>query len=290
METKRSLLTNSAGDDPRCGAPDGRIGISRFLSVPVLLGERLVGQIAVANSSRDYTELDLATIASLASAYGFALERRWADEAIVKARDFYTTILEEFPTLIWRSGIDGQSDYFNKTWLGFTGRSLQQELGEGWTAGVHPDDAMPAKRAYDSASRARKSFETEFRLRRYDGVYRRVFSSGRPFFDLDGKFAGFVGSCLDVTEQREAEERLREMSHRDGLTRLYNRSFFEEELARAGRGRNPVLTILMLDLDGLKKTNDTLGHAEGDQLLLRVADVLRAAFRPGGRRRPRRRR
>jgi diguanylate cyclase (GGDEF)-like protein len=105
-------------------------------------------------------------------------------------------------------------------------------------------------------------------------------NSGRPFFDLEGKFAGFVGTCLDITEQKEVEERLREMSHHDGLTQLYNRSFFEEELARFERGRSHLLTILMLDVDGLKRVNDTLGHAEGDKLLQRVAEVLRVAFRP----------
>ncbi|MEW5902594.1 MAG: PAS domain S-box protein, partial [Acidobacteriota bacterium] len=130
LEKRRPLLTNSAAVDPRFAGPErDQIAIQRVLSVPVFLGDRLVGQISVANASRNYTELDLATIESLASAYAVALERRWTDDAIVKARDFYTTILEEFPTLIWRSGLDGRFDYFNKTWLGFTGRSLHQELG-----------------------------------------------------------------------------------------------------------------------------------------------------------------
>ncbi len=219
-------------------------------------------------------------LSSLASAYAVALERRWADEVIVKARDFYITILEEFPTLIWRSGLDGRFDYFNKTWLGFTGRSLQQELGEGWTEGIHADDAKRARRTFESAFHARKPFETEFRLRRYDDAYRHVLSSGRPFFDLEGKFAGFVGTCLDITEQKEVEDKLRDMSQHDGLTRLYNRRFFEEELERAAGARNPVLTVLMLDVDGLKQVNDTLGHAEGDKLLQRAAEVLSVAFRP----------
>lgn len=281
LEKRRPLLTNSAADDPRFAGPErDRIAIERVLSVPVFLGDRLVGQISVANASRDYTELDLATIESLASTYAVALERRWTDDAIVKARDFYTTILEEFPTLIWRSSLDGRFDYFNKTWLGFTGHSLQQELGEGWMDGIHPDDASRATKIYHSSFRARKAFETEFRLRRYDGIYRWVLDSGRPFFDLEGKFAGFIGSCLDITEQKEIEEKLRDMSHHDGLTQLYNRSFFEEELARVERGRNYPVTVLMVDVDELKKTNDTLGHAEGDKLLVRVAEILRVAFRP----------
>jgi len=281
IEKKRPLLNNSAAEDPRFATPEqDKIVIKRILSTPVLLGDRLLGQISVANAGRDYTELDLATIERLASIYAVALERRRADDAIVRARDFYITILEEFPTLIWRSGLDGRCDYFNKTWLGFTGRSLHQEMGEAWMVGIHPEDAPHVAEIYKNSFRSRKAFETEFRLRRYDGVYRWVIDSGRPFFDLEGKFAGFIGSCLDITEQKEIEEKLREISHRDGLTQLYNRTFFEEELARTERGRNYPVTILMVDVDELKKTNDTLGHAEGDKLLLRTAEILNFVFRP----------
>ncbi len=281
LETKRPLLTNSASGDPRFALPEQtKIVITRFLSTPVLLGERLLGQICMANARRDYTALDLATLERLASLYAVALERKRADDAIVRARDFYITVLEEFPTLIWRSGLDGRCDYFNKTWLAFTGRSLQQELGDNWMSGIHPSEAPKFTRVYQSSFRARKAFEIEFRLRRYDGVYRWVINTGRPFFDLEGKFAGYIGSCLDITEQKEVEEKLRDMSHRDGLTQLFNRSFFEEELARTERSRNYPVTVLMADVDELKKTNDTLGHAEGDKLLLRTADILRVTFRP----------
>lgn len=281
LETKRPLLSNSASEDPRFAVPEPRkIPIIRLISTPVVLGDRLLGQISVANASRDYTELDLSTMERLASIYAVAIERWRADDAIVRARDFYTTILEEFPTLIWRSGLDGQRDYFNKTWLGFTGRSLQEELGDKWLSGVHPEDAPYVLRNYQNAFRARKPFETEFRLRRYDGVYRWVIDSGRPFFDLEGKFAGFIGTCLDITEKKEIEEQLRDMSHRDGMTQLFNRGFFEEEMARIEKSRNYPVTILMVDVDELKKTNDTYGHAEGDKLLLRTAEVLRITFRP----------
>jgi|GEM_PF-1003516 len=281
LETKRPLLSNSASEDPRFALPEPRkIPIIRLISTPVVLGDRLLGQISVANASRDYTELDLSTMERLASIYAVAIERWRADDAIVRARDFYTTILEEFPTLIWRSGLDGQRDYFNKTWLGFTGRSLQEELGDKWLSDVHPEDAPYVLRNYLNAFRARKPFETEFRLRRYDGVYRWVIDSGRPFFDLEGKFAGFIGTCLDITEKKEIEEQLRDMSHRDGMTQLFNRAFFEEEMARIEKSRHYPVTILMVDVDELKKTNDTYGHAEGDKLLLRTAEVLRITFRP----------
>ncbi len=281
LETKRPLLSNSAAEDPRFAVPDPKkIVIRRVISTPVLLGDRLLGQISVANASRDYTELDLSTMERLASIYAVAIERWRADDAILRARDFYTTILEEFPTLIWRSGLDGQRDYFNKTWLGFTGRSLPEELGDNWITNVHPDDAPHVLRQYRNAFLARKPFETEFRLRRYDGVYRWVIDSGRPFFDLEGKFAGFIGTCLDITEKKNIEEQLRDMSYRDGLTQLFNRSFFNEEMARVEKSRAYPVTILMVDVDELKRTNDTYGHAEGDKLLLRTAEVLRSTFRP----------
>jgi len=122
---------------------------------------------------------------------------------------FYRHLIDRFPALIWRSGVDAKCDYFNETWLEFTGRTLQQELGDGWSEGVHPDDLKKCLRDYRRAFRARKPFVLEYRLRRHDGAYRWVLDQGRALLGRAGKFAGYIGSCLDVTELRNAEERVR---------------------------------------------------------------------------------
>lgn len=115
-------------------------------------------------------------------------------------------LVEAAPTMVWRSGLDGKCDYFNETWLAFTGRTLREELGDGWTEGVHPEDLERCVSLYRERFGERRAFEMEYRLRRHDGVYRWIFDRGVPFHDERGAFAGFIGSCVDVHERRIADE------------------------------------------------------------------------------------
>lgn len=124
----------------------------------------------------------------------------------------YRLLVEHSPVLIWRSGRDKKCDYFNRVWLDFTGRTLQQELGDGWAEGVHPDDFGRCLDVYFSHFDRREPFEMEYRLRRHDGEYRWLFDRGVPFTDDHGEFLGYIGSCVDVTERREAEQRGRDLA------------------------------------------------------------------------------
>ena len=117
-------------------------------------------------------------------------------------------ILDAAPVLIWRSGADAQCDWFNRAWLAFTGRRLEQETGEGWAEGVHSDDFDRCLKTYMEAFADRRAFEMEYRLRRHDGAYRWLVDAGRPFAGADGRFAGYMGYCFDVSEHREMAETL----------------------------------------------------------------------------------
>ena len=125
-----------------------------------------------------------------------------------KAHDFYLTVLEHFPALIWRAGLDAKCNYFNATWLQFTGRSLDQEMGDGWTSGIHADDSEGCLSTYMEHFKAHQPFAMEYRLRRHDGEYRWILDIGRPFNNLAGEFAGYLGACFDVTERHESAEQL----------------------------------------------------------------------------------
>jgi PAS domain S-box-containing protein len=119
----------------------------------------------------------------------------------------FRTMADTAPVLLWMAGRDGLCDFFNQGWLDFTGRSMEEELGNGWAEGIHPEDFSHAMQIYMEAFVMRRAFAMEYRLRRRGGEYRWIFDQGAPRFD-GGQFAGFIGSCVDVTSQHEAREAL----------------------------------------------------------------------------------
>ena len=111
--------------------------------------------------------------------------------------------------MIWVSGTDKGCVWFNRPWLTFTGRSLAQEMGHGWSEGVHRDDFERCTELYTSHFDARKDFRMQYRLRRHDGVYRWIDDTGIPRYARDDDFLGYIGSCVDIHEHREMQSELR---------------------------------------------------------------------------------
>jgi PAS domain S-box-containing protein len=177
-------------------------------------------------------------------------ERRRAEEAIRESEERFRLVANTAPVMIWMSGTDRKCNYFNQPWLDFTGRPLQAELGDGWAEGVHPDDSSRCLRSYTEAFDRRESFELQYRLRRHDGEYRWVLDKGVPRFDPDGTFAGYIGSCIDITERKLAEE---------GLATIGRRLIEAQEEERAWIGRelhddiNQRLALLSVELDRWKQ-------------------------------------
>ena len=123
--------------------------------------------------------------------------------------NLFQLVADVAPVLVWMSGPDKLCTFFNKGWLDFTGRPIERELGNGWADGVHPDDLPTCLDTYSSAFDRRDPFKMEYRLRRRDGEYRWVLDEGVPLFSPDGTFAGYIGSCVDITERRHAEDAVR---------------------------------------------------------------------------------
>jgi PAS domain S-box-containing protein len=123
-------------------------------------------------------------------------------------------VADAAPVLIWMSGLDKQATYFNKPWLDFTGRTAESQLGDGWADGVHADDVQDCLKTYAAAFDRREPFVMEYRLRRHDGEFRWIFDTGVPRFNADGSFAGYIGSCVDVTDSKRALSALRENEER----------------------------------------------------------------------------
>jgi len=116
--------------------------------------------------------------------------------------------------MIWVSGADKNCVWFNRPWLKFAGRSMAQELGDGWTEGVHPDDYERCLETYVDHFEARIEFRMQYRLRGHDGGYRWIDDSGIPRYARDGTFLGYIGSCMDISHLKETEAALRERDTR----------------------------------------------------------------------------
>ena len=140
--------------------------------------------------------------------------RRRSESRLRESEERFRLVANTAPVMIWVSGTDRMCNYFNKPWLSFTGRSLEQELGNGWADGVHPEDLASCFKTYNEAFDKREAFEMQYRLRRYDGEYRWALDNGVPRFNQDGSFAGYIGSCLDITERILAEQNLASMGRR----------------------------------------------------------------------------
>src|SRR5215468_10243781 len=136
-------------------------------------------------------------------------ERKRAEERLFESEVRFQAIADTAPVMIWTTGTDALCNYFNKPWLEFTGRTMDQEVGTGWIEGVHPDDVQGCLDGFLPAFHARKPFRMEYRLRRADGEYRWVDESGIPRYTPGGEFAGYIGCNTDITDRKRAEEERR---------------------------------------------------------------------------------
>jgi PAS domain S-box-containing protein len=161
---------------------------------------------------------------------------RLSEASLHESEKRFRLVADAAPVPIWMSGVDKLCTFFNKPWLDFTGRAMEQELGNGWAEGVHPDDLQSCLKTYTEAFDARKPFVMQYRLRRRDGQYCWIKDDGVPRYNAEGNFAGYIGSCVDVTELISKEQALRENEARMTMALdaarvgLYDWNFAKDEL------------------------------------------------------------
>ncbi len=135
-------------------------------------------------------------------------ERKQREVFLQDSEARFRLIAYTAPVMIWVSDIDRLCNYFNKVWLEFTGRTIQQEIGHGWLESIHPEDKERCFLTRTTAFDARQSFKMEYRLRRMDGEYRWILDTGIPHYTENNTFGGYIGSCVDITEHKQAEEQI----------------------------------------------------------------------------------
>jgi PAS domain S-box-containing protein len=185
--------------------------------------------------------------------------RRKAEGALRESEQRFRLVANTAPVMIWTTGTDKMCNYVNKPWLDFTGRTLEQELGSGWAEGIHSDDIDTCVKTYAEAFDKREQFDMQYRLRRHDGEYRWIFDIGVPRFNQDGSFAGYIGSCLDVTERIRAEEALSTIGRRLIEAHEEERSWIGRELHD---DINQRLALLAVELDQWKKDDTGTNFSE----------------------------
>ena len=193
-------------------------------------------------------------------------DERRASLALLEAERQFRDLTDSAPMLVWMAGLDRDHTFFNRGWLEFTGRTLADEIGNGWVDAVHPADVERRRAALDEAFARQDRFEVEYRLRRHDGVYRWVLDIGAPRRGLDGEFLGFVGSCVDIEERKRASDIARLVADA-GLQLDESRDLEQTILVAASLPVPDLADFCIIDL------------VEPDGSLRRVAAVARDAAR-----------
>ena len=188
------------------------IGTRSIAVLPLLVAGTVVGGFACSMVRREriWSEPLVQRLRLLGGIFAVVLMRQRAERALAESEGRFHQVADAAPVMMWMAGEDGGSVAFNRMWLRFTGRTLAEETGDGWADGVHPDDRPACLQSYQSALAARRPFTIEYRLRRADGEYRWMIDTGTPNFDADGRFRGYVGSAVDVTEARAARQTVME--------------------------------------------------------------------------------
>lgn len=203
---------------------------------------------------------------------------------------FFRELADNAPVMIWRSGTDKLCDWFNRPWLDFVGRTMEEEIGNGWAEGVHPDDFDRCLSIYVTSFDARQPFSMTYRLRRFDGVYRDILDNGAPFH-RSGEFAGYFGSCIDVTDRQVAEAQLRQAQKMDALGKLTggvahdfnnllqvvggNLELLTADIAGNERAERRLQTALQAVLRGSKLAGQLLAFARQQPLSPKVVNLGR---------------
>jgi len=184
-------------------------------------------------------------------------ERKQIEQAVREGEERFRLVANTAPVMIWMAEPDKLCNYFNEPWLAFTGRTLEEELGNGWAEGVHPEDFASCLDTYVKAFDRRQNFRMEYRLRRHDGEYRWILDIGVPRFNPDGSFAGYIGSCIDVTERKLANEAL------SGISRKLIEAHEEERTHLARELHDDInqrLALLEIELEELELSPSNSGE------------------------------
>jgi formate hydrogenlyase transcriptional activator len=264
--------------------------VRSHLNIPIVVAgsEDYIIAINAVRNERTWPEEYIPRLRLLGEIFANALERQHAQGVLRESEARFRQMADASPVMIWMSGLDKGCTYLNEGWLELTGRTMEQELGDGWAEGVHPDDLQRCLDTYGKAFDAREKFSMEYRLRRCDGEYRWIWDIGVPRFGAGGRFEGYIGSCVDITERKHMEEelqaRLREIEDLKRHLEEENISLREEKTLQHQHDdivwQSEAITGILAQAEQVARTDSTvliLGETgTGKELLARAIHELSA--------------
>ncbi len=218
VQAHQTITYKQVGSDPTLkGHPVYQsLHLESYLGTPIWVNGEIYGTLNFSSTqihSQDFSCHEQEIIELMAQSLGRFLaadlaqqQQHTVEAALRESEARFRTVANSAPVLLWMTDADKQSTFFNQTWLTFTGRSLGQEQDDGWTEGIHPDDRDRCLATYAHAFDTRRTFEMEYRLRRHDGHYRWLLTRGIPRFSPDGSFAGYIGTCIDISDRHDVEK------------------------------------------------------------------------------------
>ena len=235
-------------------------GTRSRIALPLTIGGQFAGFIGFSSvrAERQWTEDIVDRLQLVASVFAGALARQRTDAALRTSEGRFRTLADNSSSMVWMAGLDNRASWFSRRWLEFVGHPMEHELGDGWIQGVHPADVAALLSASIEAKGRRVPFTAEFRLRRKDGAWRWVFTHGAPNFDSEGVFQGYLGTSIDITERKLAEEAIHDLTGRLMTAQ-------ESERARVARELHDDITQqiagLAISLSAIKRGPDVRGNA-----------------------------
>jgi PAS domain S-box-containing protein len=259
----------------RFGMPGASIGfaIVTFFSVNAAIhGHGFFYAMSPPDTALALQEFLLARTAPLYLVAILIQQKENVEHSLRESEERFRNMADTAPVCIWMVGPDKLCTFCNRGWLEFTGRTLEQELGTGWTDNIHPDDITQCVDVYHSAFNARQPFEMEYRLRRHDGKYRWVFDRGVPRYAANGEFLGYIGTVMDLTDRKQAEEARQELAHASRLAMV------GELTAMVAHELNQPLSAILANADAMNTLLD-LQIAPVEEVREILADIRRDDLR-----------